>query len=40
LIGIGGALLGLFVFGPDNMVLPSMAIILALLLAGRKPLCR
>jgi predicted branched-subunit amino acid permease len=38
LIGIAGTLIGLFVFGADNVVLPSMAIILAALLAGRNRL--
>jgi 4-azaleucine resistance transporter AzlC len=38
LIGIVGTVIGLFVFGADNVVLPSMAIILTALLAGRKRL--
>ena len=38
LIGVVCTLAGLFVFGADNVVLPSMAIILAVLLAGRKRL--
>ena len=38
LIGIVGTVIGLFVFGADNVVLPSMAIILTTLLAGRKRL--
>lgn len=39
MIGIGGSLLGLVAFGPDNMVIPSMVIILVILLVGRKRLC-
>lgn len=40
LIGIGSALAALLLFGADNMVLPSMGIILVvLLLVGRKELC-
>ena len=40
LIGIGSALAALVLFGADNLVLPAMGIILAvLLLAGRKELC-
>ncbi len=38
LISIVGTVIGLFVFGADNVVLPSMAIILTTLLAGRKRL--
>lgn len=40
LIGIGSALAALVIFGADNLVLPAMGIILAvLLLVGRKELC-
>lgn len=38
-VGIAGSLIGLALFGADNMVIPSMIIILILLLAGRKKLC-
>lgn len=39
-IGIFGALAALVLFGGDNLVIPAMAIILIMLLAGRKELCR
>lgn len=39
LIGIVGSMMGLFVFGAENMVIPSMGIILLILLGGRKKLC-
>lgn len=39
LIGIACALLSRVVFGAENMVLPALAIILVVLLAGRKKLC-
>lgn len=39
LIGILGSLIGLFVFGANNMVIPSMVIILFILILGRKKLC-
>lgn len=40
LIGIAATILGLVTFGADQMVLPSMAIVLSILLLGRKWLCR
>jgi 4-azaleucine resistance transporter AzlC len=39
IIGIVGTLLGLTVFGKNNLVIPSMVIILITLMAGRKRLC-
>lgn len=39
LIGIGCAAAALVAFGPDNMVIASMVLILAALLGGRKRLC-
>lgn len=39
LAGILGALIGLTVFGAENMMIPSMVIILLILLAGRKRAC-
>ena len=39
LIGIACALLSRVIFGAENMVLPALAIILAVLLSGRKKLC-
>lgn len=39
LIGILGSLIGLLVFGANNMVIPSMVIILFILILGRKKLC-
>lgn len=39
LAGITGALIGLIVFGAENMMIPSMVIILLILLAGRKKQC-
>lgn len=39
LIGIVGSMMGIFVFGAENMVIPSMGIILLILLGGRKKLC-
>ena len=38
-IGILCALVSLAVFGPDNMVIASMVLILATLLGGRRRLC-
>ncbi|MBE6013219.1 MAG: branched-chain amino acid transporter AzlC [Lachnospiraceae bacterium] len=38
-IGILGTLSGLFVFGADRMIIPSMIFILLILLAGRKKVC-
>ena len=35
LIGLGSALLSLIIFGPDQLILPSMGLILALLLMAR-----
>lgn len=40
LIGIGATVLGLALFGADQFVLPSMGLLLVVLLAGRKLLCR
>lgn len=40
LIGVAATVLGLVLFGADQVVLPSMAIVLVVLLAGRKVLCR
>lgn len=39
-IGLVGTIIGLSLFGANNLVIPSMLIILAILLAGRKKLCR
>ena len=39
LIGIGCAAVSLAVFGADNLVIPAMVLILAVLLGGRKRLC-
>ena len=38
-IGIACAAVSLAVFGPDKLVIPAMALILAVLLGGRKRLC-
>lgn len=38
-IGLGCAAVSLVVFGPENLVIPAMALILAVLLGGRKRLC-
>lgn len=40
LIGVACAALSLLLFGADNMILPAMAMILAILLPGRKVLCK
>ncbi len=40
IIGIAATVLGLVVFGANQMVLPSMALVLLALLGGRKWLCR
>lgn len=40
LIGIAVTVLGLVIFGANQLVLPSMAMLLIVLLAGRKLLCR
>lgn len=40
LVGVAGALLGLMLFGAEQLIIPSMCIILLLLLVGRKRLCR
>ena len=39
-IGIACAAVSLAVFGADNLVIPAMILILAMLLGGRKQLCR
>jgi len=39
IIGLVSAALGLLLFGAENMVIPSMVIILLILLAGREKLC-
>ncbi|NLI53140.1 MAG: branched-chain amino acid transporter AzlC [Clostridiales bacterium] len=39
-IGIGAALAARLVFGAENMVLPALAAILVILIAGRTKLCR
>ena len=39
LIGLGCTALALAVFGADNLVIPAMALLLAVLLGGRKKLC-
>lgn len=38
-IGIGATVLCLLLFGADNLVIPAMAVIVAILLGGRKKLC-
>ena len=38
-IGLSGTIIGLSLFGASNLVIPSMIIILAILLAGRKKIC-
>lgn len=38
-IGLGCAAASLLVFGADNMVIPAMVLIMAVLLGGRKKLC-
>lgn len=38
-IGIGATALCLLLFGADNLVIPAMAVIVAILLGGRKKLC-
>lgn len=38
-IGLAGTIIGLSLFGANNLVIPSMIIILAILLAGRKKIC-
>ena len=38
-IGLAGTIIGLSLFGANNLVIPSMMIILAILLAGRKKIC-
>ncbi|UZT81760.1 AzlC family ABC transporter permease [Caproicibacterium sp. BJN0003] len=38
-IGLAGTIIGLSLFGANNLVIPSMLIILAILLAGRKKIC-
>lgn len=39
LVGLGCAAVSLAVFGADNLVIPAMVLILAVLLGGRKRLC-
>lgn len=39
LIGIGCPVVSLLVFGADNLVIPAMVLILAVLLGGRRALC-
>lgn len=39
IIGLAGTAVGLCLFGSDNLVIPSMLIILSILLMGRKKLC-
>jgi len=39
IIGLAGTGAGLFLFGAENLVIPSMLIILLVLLAGRKRIC-
>ena len=38
-IGLACSAVSLAVFGPDHMVIAAMALILAVLLGGRKKLC-
>lgn len=38
-VGIGAAVVSAAVFGPDNLVIPAMVIMTAILLGGRKRLC-
>jgi 4-azaleucine resistance transporter AzlC len=39
IIGISCAVVSLLVFGPDNLVIPAMVLMTAVLLGGRKTLC-
>lgn len=39
LIGIGGTVLSLLLFGANNLVIPAMIIILAILMVGRNKVC-
>ncbi|MPN26880.1 hypothetical protein SDC9_174306 [bioreactor metagenome] len=39
LIGVAGTIIGLLIFGGENMVISSMIIILLILLLGRKKIC-
>ena len=39
LIGVGCTVLALVLFGADNLVIPAMVLILAMLLGGRRALC-
>lgn len=39
LVGLAAATLCLVVFGPENLVIPAMLVIVAILLMGRKKLC-
>lgn len=38
-IGLAGAAVSLAVFGPENLVIPAMVLVLAALLGGRRKLC-
>ncbi|HEX3016851.1 MAG TPA: branched-chain amino acid transporter AzlC, partial [Caproicibacter sp.] len=38
-IGLAGTIISLSLFGANNLVIPSMMVILAILLAGRKKIC-
>lgn len=38
-VGIGAAVVSAAVFGPDNLVIPAMVLMTAILLGGRKRLC-
>lgn len=38
-VGVGAAVVSAVVFGPDNLVIPAMVIMTAILLGGRKRLC-
>jgi len=39
LIGIACTVVSLVVFGADNLVIPAMVLIMAVLLGGRRALC-
>lgn len=38
-VGVARAVLSLLIFGPDNLVISAMILILAVLLGGRKRKC-
>lgn len=38
-VGVGAAVVSAVVFGPDNLVIPAMVIMTAILLGGRQRLC-